>query len=339
MNLKEKYRQLFLNPTQCEPLVVISAAPPSRYTIGEMIRDPAKMLESQLDNVKFHQEIGDDYLPSLRVNFGTAQIAQAFGCPTEILEDTYPPCTGHVLEAIAQADELPLPGFDNPFNRELVRFTQYFLEHKPADIPIQHPDVQSAFNSGHLIRGNDILFDFFDDPDHVKVLLRKVCDYMIEWIRWTKAPISDETDWFYDAGGYWKGGARISNCTMQIISPDQYRDFVMEEDIRFLNAVNGGRVHYCGSNSEVIRDFMRIDSAYTFEIDSQYHDLIEMCEICPPEKVMHFCDWSTDPGNRSWFDKIMAVDIPAKKNIVVLAKAASLDEAKRVYDMLKSKLC
>ena len=31
--------------------------------------------------------------------------------------------------------------------------------------------------------------------------------------------ISDDPDWFFDWGALWKGAARISNCSMHMISP------------------------------------------------------------------------------------------------------------------------
>ena len=62
---------------------------------------------------------------------------------------------------------------------KLAEWTAIWKEHLPEGVHIQHPDIQSAFNSAHLIRGNDILTDFFDHPAELDLLLDKVTDFML----------------------------------------------------------------------------------------------------------------------------------------------------------------
>lgn len=60
---------------------------------------------------------------------------------------------------------LRTPTMKDGMNEKVLEFEEYFMKNKPSWIQVQHPDVQSAFNSAHLIRGNDIIYDFFDSPD------------------------------------------------------------------------------------------------------------------------------------------------------------------------------
>ena len=74
------------------------------------------------------------------------------------------------------------------------------------------------------------------------------------------------------------------------------------------------------------------------QIDSQYHDMVEVCDMCPEDKAVMFCDWSMERGNREWFPKLLSGRVPEKKNIVIYAKAYSMEEGKRIYHDIKNAL-
>lgn len=335
----QKYKDLYEKPLDCEPLVQVYFPVKHTYSIGEALTDPAKMFTNQMETMNARLAVGDDFLPALRADFGTAQIAAMYGCPMRVTDDSEPCCNGHILNSAEEARNLQKPQMTDGWMPKVDEFQRYFLAHMPEGIVIQHPDVQGPFNSAHLIRGNDILFDFYDDPDNVHLLLDKVADFMVDWIRYTKREISNDDQWFYDRGGLWRGGARLCNCSLQFVSPEIYREHIMRSDDKFLKAVGLGRVHYCGSYREIIDDLFRLEYMTNLEVDCQFHDVIETCEKAPENVSVMFCDWSLDPGNGEWYHKIMRGEIPQKKNIVFQAKADSIEEAKEVYYNLKNQLC
>lgn len=51
-------------------------------------------------------------------------------------------------------------------------WTEIYLDNLPEGMLIQHPDIQSPFDTAHLVRGDDILLDFYDDPAAVARLPR-----------------------------------------------------------------------------------------------------------------------------------------------------------------------
>ena len=335
----QKYKDLYEDPGACEPLVQVCFPIKNTYSVRETLDSPEKMLANQLEIIQARLAVGDDYLPALRVNFGTAQVAAMYGCPLKIMEDSDPCCAEHILKDIEDVDELEKPPMTGGWMPKVDEFQRYFMAHMPEGLAIQHPDIQGPFNSAHLIRGNDIIYDFYDDPERVRVLLDKVSDYMVDWLAYTTRETNPDPEWLRDRGGLWRGTARLCNCSLQMASPAIYRDYIMAADDRFLKAANYGRVHYCGSYREVIDDLFRLEYMTNLEIDSEYHDIIETCEKAPERVSIMFCDWSNEPGNREWYDKLMKGDIPRKKNIVLLAKAENAEDAKRVYDNLKNRLC
>ena len=173
-------------------------------------------------------------------------------------------------------------------------------------VHIQHPDIQSAFNSAHLIRGNDLLTDFYDQPEVVDMLLDKVTDYMIAITGHLKAMISDNREWFFDWGMLWKGAARISNCSMQMISPELYFRHVMPRDIRFFESIGGGRMHYCGITDDVIDEFFKVASITGLDVDFAYHDFYSLCERAPKRVVLLISKGLRSQMQSNWRTRVKA---------------------------------
>ena len=70
------------------------------------------MLKNALDNIQSHIDIGDDYIPQLRVEFGTGQVANAYGCGLYFPERS-PICAhGNVLKSAEDVLKLEEPELD-----------------------------------------------------------------------------------------------------------------------------------------------------------------------------------------------------------------------------------
>jgi len=253
-----------------------------------------------------------------------------------IPENNLPAAGNHVLSAAADVYKLKMPALNAGWYGKLAEWTEIWLENLPQGVHIQHPDIQSAFNSAHLIRGNDILTDFFDCPGDVEILLDKVTDFMLAITKHTKSMISDDPDWFFDWGSLWKGTARISNCSMQMISPRLYREHVLQRDMRFFDSIGGGRMHYCGITGEVIDDFLRIPSLTGLDVDCAHHDFFSLCERAPERIVLaptqSFGETSPE------LERLLHGDWPRKRNIVVAASAASVEAGRDLLRRLRDSM-
>jgi hypothetical protein len=325
-----RYRLLHDDPQHCRPMIIVNTPVDGLPTCAERLADPLLMLRAELDAIRPHLEIRDDRVPTVRVQFGTAQVPAAFGCDLFLSENNLPAAENHVLSAAADVHALKIPALDAGWYGKLAEWTKIWRENLPPGVHIQHPDIQSPFNSAHLIRGNDILTDFYDCPEDVDALLDKVTDFMLAMTRHVKAMISDDPDWFFDWGAMWKGAARISNCSMQMISPDIYREHVLPRDIRFFDGIGGGRMHYCGITGDVIDDFLRVPSITGLDVDVTRHDFFALCERAPERIVL--MPTGAFEENSSELKRFLQGDWPRKRNIVVVVNAASVEAGK---DLLK----
>jgi hypothetical protein len=335
-DISSRYRMLHDDPGNCLPMIIVNTPVSGLPTWEERLADPLVMLRAELDTLRPHLEIGDDRVPTVRVQFGTAQVAAAFGCRMRIPENNLPAAGTHVLSAAADVYDLKMPALNAGWYGRLAEWTEIWQENLPQGVHIQHPDIQSAFNSAHLIRGNDILTDLFDCPGNVEILLDKVTDFMLAITKHTKSMISHDPDWFFDWGSLWKGAARISNCSMQMISPRLYREYVLRRDIRFFDSIGGGRMHYCGITGEVIADFLMIPSLTGLDVDCSYHDFFSLCERAPERIVLAPTRGFEETSPE--MERLLHGDWPRKRNIVVAANAASVDAGRDLLRRLRDSM-
>lgn len=330
------YRKQHSDPANCRPMIIIRTPLDHLPSWEARLADPLVMLQAELDSLRPHLEIGDDRVASVRVQFGTPQVAAAFGCKVVYPENNLPATGSHVLRNAADVEQLAIPDVNAGLYSKLAEWTAIWQENMPDGVSIQHPDIQSPFNNAHLIRGDDILFDFYDCPESVGPLLDKVTDYMISATRHLNSMIGGGTGWFYDWGALWKGNARISNCTMQMISPDLYREFVLPRDTRFFEALGGGRIHYCGITDAVIDDFVKIPGLSGLDVDCAHHDFFKLCETAPEDVViMPTNGFAPDSPE---IQRLLRGEWPEKRNIIIQAGAHSVDEGKRLLERLKSSM-
>jgi len=323
-----RYRRLHSDPENCEPMIVVRKLSATEPTFGQMLADPLVMLQARLESFRQHLAFEDDTVPSVRVEFGTAQIPAAFGCPLHLSELNPPACGGHILQTAEAVDALEMPSVTAGWFGKFEEWVAIWNENKPDWVKWTVPDIQSAFNSAHLIRGNDIFSDFYDTPELVERLLDKVTDYMVEITRHVRRVMGAEPGWIHDWGCYWKGAARISNCSMQMISPELYRQYVMPRDRRFFEAIGGGRMHYCGKSRAVIDEFLTMPNISGLDVDSTLHDFWQVCESAPNHLIL-----TPTSGFRVGSEehkRLLSGDWPAKRNIIVGIWADTIgDEAGR----------
>ncbi len=330
--LSPRYRLLSTDPEHCLPMILITTPVPDLPRWEDRLADPGVMLEAELAELAPHLEIGDDRTPSVRVELGTAQVAAAFGCTLYAPENSLPCAGSHALGRAEDVFSMPLPGLDAGWYSRVWSQTAEWRRTLPAWLPFDLPDIQSAFNSAHLIRGNDILTDLYDCPRAVERLLDLVTDFMIAVVGRVRALSGMAPDGFTDWGGLWRGKARISNCSMHMISPAFYRRFVLPRDARFLSAIGGGRVHYCGSYTEVISDFYRLPMLTGVDFDWNVHGIRLVDEA--PREVVVACTHPLPEGSPV-LEALLAGRWPTKRNIIVNAAAPSVEEGKALLRRLR----
>jgi hypothetical protein len=337
-NMYTRYKQMYAEPDNCLPMFIINTPVENLPTWEERLADPLVMLKADLDGIKNHMEIEDDCVPAVRVNFGTGQIAAAFGCEMFLPQNNLPCAGTHVLKNAKDVYGMTMPSFADGWYPKLTEFTNVYLENLPKGVNIQLPDIQSAFNSAHLIRGNDILLDFYDEPEAVEALLDLVTDFMLDLLPNLREPITKDDEWFFDWGAMWKGKARISNCTMHLISPDLYKEHVYSRDERFFKSIGGGRIHYCGTYRNVIDEFLKMDNVSGIDFDFGLHDIYELSQSAPKNFTLLGWNGQHHEKQERLVNELLNGNWPEKRNIIFQFYAPSVEEGKVLLNKLKKSI-
>jgi uroporphyrinogen-III decarboxylase len=96
---------------------------------------------------------------------------------------------------------------------------------------------QGVLNNAFHLRGQDIFLDMIDSPDFVHNLFWLICDLMIALVQSVQERQRES--------GFYVNHFCVSNCTVNMISPKHYRDFVLPYDKRIADSFERFGVHTC----------------------------------------------------------------------------------------------
>ncbi|MCM8771889.1 MAG: hypothetical protein NC922_02250 [Candidatus Omnitrophica bacterium] len=222
------------------------------FNMKEAFYDPEKMLYMQLKGLVSFISKYSDAVPSVRFNFGTGFIPSVFGLESEIFEDKMPWLKKHLskeeikgfqYEDFEEIEELGL----------MKKVKDYFTVYKnylSEEIKIYLPDTQGPFNIAHLIRGNEIFIDIYDDIEFFKFLLELTTFVYIKITEKLKKLIKENLKMSYHSGYYFiaKGGIRICEDSTTLLSP-KHIEVVLTYTQKCLKYFGGGWIHYCGETN------------------------------------------------------------------------------------------
>ena len=129
-------------------------------------------------------------------------------------------------------------------------------------------NLQGIFNLDMDLRGQQLFYDFYDDPDLVSRLSDAATRLSLDIGRrlYAVSPVV--------SGGVTSiikqalpGVYLTSNCSVTMISCKQYREFLLEYDTILANAFPCFGIHHCGSNMEsVIEGYLDVPNLKFIEI-------------------------------------------------------------------------
>lgn len=204
---------------------------------------------------------GSDAVPSIRPNFGTGFVATMFGLEPLVLPHTLPWLKSHLTKEQITNFEIPddVSGLGlMPLAIDRLRYFRKML----GDSPFTYiADTQSPFDIAHLVRGDDIFLDLYDDPAFVHHLLNLTTEMYIKATKLMKQVSGEDLDSGCHGNAIWMqgGGARACEDSPTLLSPALIDEFVIPYLRRGLAEFGGGWVHYCGHNDHLLD--MLIDEA------------------------------------------------------------------------------
>ncbi|NOZ64387.1 MAG: hypothetical protein GXO71_05570 [Caldiserica bacterium] len=247
------------------PLLVSEAIPERNnyptYNLEECFFSPEKMLYEQLWEILGILQGKSDAVPSVRVNFGTGFLVSVFGLREEVFPDKMPWIREHLTkEQIYRLTPEELePVCEKGLLPECKRYIQFYKEKLSGTaVRIYLPDTQGVFDLAHLVLGDRIFTEFYDDPNFVQHLLTLTCYVYQKASLELKSWIGESSSKGYHSGNLYMSGCGVRSCedTTTLLSPN-----LLSRVLPFLQrslAPFGGWIHFCGDGHHLLEPLLKI---------------------------------------------------------------------------------
>jgi len=171
-----------------------------------------------------------------------------------------------------------------------------------ATFPVfQLPTVASALNIGLNLYGQALLVAMMDKPAAVHHDLSVINSVLLDVHDWYRANVPfDSLQQVASPGRYQPpGGGQVCGCSTQLISAEQYREFVAHHDAAVLSRYpNGGMIHLCGSHTHHNDVWREMKCLSSIQLNDRASDDLEIYLDELPEKVYYVLPCEDMPINK-----------------------------------------
>ena len=191
----------------------------------------------------------DEPFDLLTGTFGACFIAGMYGIPIRYDRDKWPVCE-HYFISPNEIETL------KPVNLDANLLFDDFLAQVDWISTDQgrvegYINWQGALNNAWRLRGEELFTDLFDAPQRCRRLFDCICTTMID--------AAHRLHERQRTSGVEAGFITVSNCLVNMVSPEQYREFLLPLDIRLAEAFSCIGVHNCAWNADpYMDDYARI---------------------------------------------------------------------------------
>ena len=271
-----------------------SALPPAQWHNAKEIHyDKEKMLANELYEATAAAAGGMQAVPSARANMGCGIYPTLFGVRQELFEHTMPWVRHHLdKETIRKMgpEDLKIGG---EFRAGLEHMAYMAEALDGTGCRIYPMDLQGPFDIAHLVYGDVIYYDVYDDPDFVHHLLNLACeaiflgmDACLEVIPGSDREIAHYSKLIMPRE---KGGLKISEDSLTLLSKEMIREFGTQYTEKALTRYGGGYIHYCGKNDHLFAEVMRMPLAFGINFGNpEKHDMDAVLRECAANGKVYY---------------------------------------------------
>ncbi len=343
-SLLRNHEILWNGHEKAKPLVTFEISVVDQFDMTDIIYNPELNLSYEQTRLKSMKHIQDDSLPIIRPQFGTGLIASAFGSEIIRKKDGMPAVSPKPALNRNDLDDISVPDYMKAGLLENAwDCLDYFLENKSSEFFISQFDLQGPWNTTQLLLGTDVFLSIKDCPDKVCILMDKVTDLMISIAKENKKKLKEPHKNAFMLQTKTIGGSRIANCSTDMISADDYENYVLPRDQRFYDSMNGGIMHICGNQPHCVPVFNKIKNLYGLEFNFNYIDLFEIADLVR-EDVTLICTGPieyplvTNLGQKTINNLYRGV-LPDKRNIIFrFNDPENVEKANIMYHQIKENI-
>ena len=234
-------------------------------------------------------------VPSMRADMGCGIIASLFGTQQRLFDDKMPWLVDHVKkDEIKEKYDFNIS--DSAEFAAAIKHIEYMAEHLNRNglenVFIFPLDLQGAVDTAHLVYGDAIFYDFYDDPEFIHRLLDASCDAidfsMRECFKRIHRIQEFVTHYNHLAIPKDLGGLKISEDTTTLLSPALIDEFAKPYIRSVLERFGGGYVHYCGKHDYLFEILLSEPLVRGINFGNpDMHDMTEIITKCRENKKIY----------------------------------------------------
>ena len=236
-----------------------------RRTLEEGARDFQVMLYNELVGVC--STICRGGIPSIRPNYGTGILPSLFGAKSRYLDSNELPWSSPVESAaLAAYADMEIAPLDAGLGERIFETYQFYRETLASYpnikqcVPFAHADLQGPFDVLHLLCGNQIYYDLYDEPDRIHALLGTITRTYIAFLQKMQPDTGiGPGDCCYHWNTLYPGRAVIRDDSAVTLGREHYLEFSLAYIRRIIQAVGGASVHYCGADAIWLPDLLKTE--------------------------------------------------------------------------------
>jgi len=202
----------------------------------DMPEGPEASLARELLNVLRPLDLDNPIAPCLGLGAGTGTLPCAFGVPLD-MELGGTPAFTKSLDALLR--EPPPDTAQAGLMPAMLARIDWIKAHLPPFFKIALPDMQGPYNIAHAIAGEDALTGPYVEPESFAVLMERVTTHFIE----SRVMLMERigSDYACPVDQY----PRIAECSVNLVSPEIYREHILPHDRRIVDQFGPPRIHTC----------------------------------------------------------------------------------------------
>ena len=220
---------------------------------------------------------------SIRANFGMVITATTFGVTALPLPHTPPWIADHLtreltIAAIGRLDPSTAP--ERGLAAVALDRSAYFRDRLGGKARVFSVNNQSPLDIAHLVRGEDLYYDMYDDPPFVHDLLSACTETYIALAHAFKRILDEPNDCLYDGSYYREGcGVHAADDTATILGSDLFEEFALPYDRRAFTPFSGGSIHFCGFADHIIDGYLLAPEVRSINLGQP--ELYDQTKIAP----------------------------------------------------------
>lgn len=291
------------------------------------------LVERDIAYANIHKEIDDDFIPSSSPWYGIAEHSAFLGGRVDFTPTTTFP---HPICDTIQACKGLRLDTENIWIQMVVGGIKYIREKWGDYIPARMRGANGPSDIANAVRGNNIFYDIYDYPKELDELLKfcvKAVSFALDLQRQEATKILDGC---ISGFGLWMPGkcmGHISDDLSTMLSPEMYQEYFLPSLEICVDQSDIAMLHTHSLGHKIVPMFATIEKIKLIEISNDPKS---------PRAVEVFSKYQAELSEKIVIIKPSIDEIIQNKSLLAQSKtiivytANSLDEAKRVVEVVKN---